>query len=105
MLPKQYTKLDATALPMITKFYNGKDTTPMGAYPRGGVLTFRVDVPRALGAAAVVLRIARDGCEPTDLPLTFLNAEADEDRYSVDLHTETLCDESGELFFYEFLSI
>ena len=103
MLPKQYTKLDASALPKITRLYNGKDTTPLGAYPRGGVLTFRVDVPRALGAAAVVLRIAKDGCEQADHPLTFLTADGDVDRYSVDLHTNALCDESGELFFYEFL--
>ena len=103
MLPKQYTKLDASALPKITRLYNGKDTTPLGAYPRGGVLTFRVDVPRALGAAAVVLRIAKDGCEQADHPLTFLTADGDVDRYSVDLHTDALCDESGELFFYEFL--
>ncbi len=103
MLPKQYTKLEAAALPKITKFCNGKDTTPMGAYPRGVSLSFRVDVPRALGAAAVVLRIAKDGCEQRDLPLTFLTADGDVDRYRVDLHTEELCDESGELFFYEFL--
>ena len=103
MLPKQYEKLDAAAFPNITKLYNGKDTTPMGAYPRGGVLTFRVDVPRALGAAAVVLRISRDGCNAEDLPLTFLISDGDVDRYSVDLQTETLCDESGDLFFYEFL--
>ena len=103
MLPRQYTKLDASAFPIITKLYNGKDTTPMGAYPRGGVLTFRVDVPRALGAAAVVLRIARDGCEPWDQPLTFLNSDGDADCYSTDLQTDALCDENGELFFYEFL--
>ncbi len=103
MLSKQYTKLDAAALPKITKLCNGKDTTPMGAYPRGVTLSFRVDVPRVLGAAAVVLRIAKDGCEPRDLPLAFLASEGDDDRYSVELSTSELCDEDGELFFYEFL--
>lgn len=103
MLSKQYTKLDASALPKITRIYDGKDTTYLGAYPRGGVLTFRVEVPRALGAAAVVLRIAKDGCNQTDCPLVFTSADEDIDRYAIDLHTEELCDENGELFFYEFL--
>ena len=103
MLPKQYTQLDASALPVITRLCDGKDTTSLGAYPHGAVLTFRVDVPRDLGAAAVVLRIAKDGCPQFDRPLTFLSAEGGVDRYSVELDTAALCGEDGELFFYEFL--
>ena len=103
MLSKQYTKLDASSFPKITRLCNGEDTTAQGAYPHGSVITFRVEIPRALGAAAVVLRIAKDGCKETDHPLEFLSAAEDVDRYSVELRTEELCSEDGELFFYEFL--
>ena len=93
MLPKQYEKLEAKALPRISRFCNGVDATSMGAFPYGATVTFRAEVPRMLGAAAVVLRMAQDGGAEMDSPLTFVSAEADGDVYEITLKTEELCSE------------
>ena len=103
MLAKLFTELDKLAPVRILRLCNGKDTTAFGAYPYGSVITFRAEVPRSLGASAVVMRLARDGQEPKDLPLVFQSSEEATDIYTLELQTEALCDEDGDLFFYEFL--
>ncbi len=103
MLLKQYTEKDPSTYPIITRLCGGKDTTDRGAYPHGSLVTFRVDVPRSLGASAVVLRMTPDGGRDEDLPLTFASTDRGVDRYAATLDTARLCDENGALFFYEFL--
>ncbi len=103
MLLKQYTKTDPSAYPVITRLCDGRNTTDRGAYPYGARLTLRVDLPRILGASAVVLRIRADGESDRDLPLCYVSTELGSDRYTVTLDTKELCDENGGLFFYEFL--
>ena len=67
------TKLCSTAdvMPKITKKVDGKDASTRGAFPCGSKIEFTVETPRALGASAVVIRIAEDGCQYTDIPLDF----------------------------------
>lgn len=103
MLAKLFTELDRGLMPRITRLCQGKDTTACGAYPYGARLTFRVEVPRALGASAVVLRLGRDGGDEKDLPLEFRSSDEGLDTYAIELCTEDLCSPDGDLFFYEFL--
>ncbi len=103
MLAKLFSELDRGSAPRITRICQGKDTTARGAYPYGTHLTLRVEVPRALGASAVVLRLSRDGGEERDLPLEFRSADEGVDTYAVEFCTEELCASDGDLFFYELL--
>ena len=103
MFLKQYTQTDPSAYPVITRLCDGRNTTDRGAYPHGSRLTLRVDLPRTLGASAVVLRLQADGEADVDLPLSFVSTDLGMDRYAVTLDTKELCDENGGLFFYEFL--
>ncbi len=91
-------------MPTITKTVNGKDASARGAFPCGEKIEFTVDAPRALGASAVVLRIAEDGREGTDIPLSFVKIEGASDIYRTTLDTLALCrgKENG-LFYYELL--
>jgi glycosidase len=103
MLPNCYAKLDKDAMPRIGKRCNGRDASSFGAFAHGSRLELFADVPRSLGAQAVVLRICRDGERDWDLPLRFVSSSLGVDRYSVTLRTEEMCDENGGLFFYELL--
>ena len=91
--------------PRITKKVDGKDASARGAFPCGSNIEFAVETPRALGASAVVLRIAEDGCQHTDIPLQFKNTKNGTDVYVTVLDTASLCGGHNEngLFYYEFL--
>ena len=91
-------------MPRIKKSINGKDASQRGAFPYGTELEFTVETPRALGASAVVLRIAEDGREDVDMPLDFCSTENGIDVYKKTVNTAQLCEgrEDG-LFYYEFL--
>ena len=98
------TKITVPAMPVIKKTVNGADASLRGAFAFGEALEFTVEVPRRLGASAVVLRICRDGGEDHDLPLSFTETAEGTDQYTLTLDTETLCEgEEQGLFFYEFL--
>ncbi len=103
MLPNCFAKLDQGAMPHIQKKCDGRDASSFGAFPYGSRLEILADVPRALGAQAVVLRICRDGERDWDLPLQFISTSLGVDRYSVTLQTTDMCNENGGLFFYELL--
>ncbi len=105
MLPKLFSLLDARSMPRIRRFVNGEEKTALGAFPHGTVIEFCVEVPRSLGAAAVVLRIAKDGSDAIDHPLTFRSFENGIDKYGIFVDTNTLADTDGDLFYYEFLLI
>ena len=90
--------------PRITKTVNGKDASSRGAFPYGSIIEFTVSAPRSLGSSAVVLRIARDGEDYRDLPLSYARTVRGVDEYSLSLDTAELCGGAGEgLFYYELL--
>ena len=90
----------------LQKRANGADATLLGAVEWGTVLSFSLTVPRRMGAAAAVLRIAPDGGETQDLPLTFTGRAESLDTYTLDLDTAALCGARGSgLFYYEFLLV
>ena len=62
--------LSVDTKPTIRKTVKGKDASARGAFPCGTSIEFTVECPRALGASAVVLRIARDGEQYKDIPLS-----------------------------------
>ncbi len=100
------TRLDLTAdmMPTIKKTVRGKDASSRGAFPCGTNIEFTVEVPRILGASAVVLRIAEDGKSDTDMPLAFAGTIDGVDKYELSLNTRELCPQKENgLFYYEFL--
>ena len=100
------TKISVSAMPIIKKSVNGTDASSQGAFAVGDIISFAVEVPRRLGASAVVLRIRKDGENYTDYPLTFTDTAEGTDIYLTDIDTKTLCGYSEYgLFFYEFLFI
>ncbi len=103
MLPKLYSALDAASKPRVRRFCNGEDVTSLGAFAVGSVVEWRVEVPRSLGAAAVVLRIAPDGGADNDHPLLLSGSDRGVDTYTLAMNTATLCDEDGGLLYYEIL--
>ena len=90
--------------PLIKKKINGVDLSHRGSFECGEILDFIAEVPRSLGASAVVLRICRDGESDRDLPFSFTDSDGVRDIYALSVDTAELCtgEESG-LFFYEIL--
>ena len=104
MLPKNHARLEVGQEIQIFKTCNGEDVSRRNAFAWGDRVTFSLRVPRRLGCSAVVLRIAPDGGDPSDLPLEFSDSSDAADVYSLRLSTRELCpDEHGGLFYYEFL--
>lgn len=106
MLPRFHREYDQGVTPRILKTVSGEDASDLGAFSFGSVIHWEVQVPRRLGAAAVVLRLCADGSEPQDTPLSFISSDQGVDVYRATLDTAALCtnQESG-LFFYHFLFI
>ncbi len=106
MLPTFYREYDRDALPRIQKTVLGEDASNLGAFSFGTRICIRVHTPRTLGAAAVVLRLQKDGEPDTDRALSFISTEGATDVYEITLDTSTLCGEDGHgLFYYEFLFV
>ncbi len=104
MLIQNHTSLECGQDVQIEKRVRGRDVTTLGAFAYGDDITFRVTVPRRLGVAAVVLRLAPDGGAQRDTPLTFTGMEGSTDLYTCTLSTAALCGEEQDgLFYYEFL--
>ncbi len=104
MLIKEHTKLEAGLVPRLEKWADGVPANERGAFPCGTVLRLRFHIPRGLGVAATVLRIAPDGGEGRDYPFSFVTREGSEDLYELTLDSRALCgEEESGLFFYEFL--
>ena len=101
MLIKQECK---TPLPQLFKSLDGKDVSTRGAFFCRDTLVLTAKTPRALGAAGVVLRIARDGQGDTDMPFTFVSTQGGTDVYRLTLSLATLCAPTDHgLFYYEIL--
>ena len=83
-------KISVSAMPNIKKTVNGSDASFQGAFAVGDNICFTVEVPRQLGASAVVLRICRDGEGDRDMPLTFTDTTEGVDVYCIDIDTKAL---------------
>ncbi len=87
---------------------SGENVSHLGAFHCGEVLRLVVTCPRALGATAVVLRLARDGGTEQDTPFSFISTDPAtlDDRYELTLDTAALCrgDACG-LFYYRLLLV
>ena len=104
MLAKNHARLEVGQSVRIEKFIGSEDVSRRGAFAWGEEITVCVRVPRRLGCAAVVMRIAPDGGADTDVPFDFLKREGGDDVYVKEISTASLCaDEHGGLFYYEFL--
>ena len=105
MLPKIPYEPESGVTVRLRRLVDGQDKTAFGAFPHGTVVTLRAEVPRTLGAAAVVLRLAPDGGAYTDTPFAFVSTDFLTDIYETRLDTAALCDASGGLFWYELLFV
>ncbi|MBR2020020.1 MAG: glycoside hydrolase family 13 protein [Clostridia bacterium] len=104
MLIRLHSALEAEQHITLQKQVRGEDVSSLGAFEKGDVIVFTARIPRTLGVAATVLRIAPDGGEQTDLPFAFSATEGDADLYTLSLFTADLCGNAPDgLFFYELL--
>ena len=100
------TKISKTDIPLpkISKKVNGKNCDTKNTFSYGSIVNFTVEVPRRLGASAVVLRFFEDGGKYTDYPLEFSDTALGTDTYIIDIDTKLLCGkEKDGLFYYEIL--
>ena len=101
MLPKQQNN---TLLPTVIKTVGGRDVSTRGAFSVTDTLNISIRVPRTLGAAGVLLRLAADGGADHDYPLQFVSTAKGVDVYRISLVLSELCkEETGGLFYYEYL--
>ncbi len=106
MLPTFYREYDRGACPRIEKTVLGENATAMGAFSFGSPIDYTVTLPRKVGAAAVVLRLWRDGQASRDLPFAFRESSGGIDTYCLHLDTASLCDSEGcGLFYYQLLFV
>ena len=105
MLPKLQEQTEQALQPTLRRLIGEQDMTAFGAFAWGTVLTLRAEVPRALGAAAVVLRFSPDGGKATDIPFVFSSTDFVTDIYTTVLDTAALCGRDGGLFYYELLFV
>lgn len=97
------TKLTVSAMPNIVKSVGGKDASGRGAFSVDEVIDFTVEVPRKLGASAVVLRICKDREGDRDLPFLFVETREGIDEYDLSLSCREISKGESGLFFYEIL--
>ena len=94
----------AECLPVIKKRIDGADVSYKESFEFGKCPEISVEVPRKLGASAVVMRICKDGQSDVDYPLSFYSTCRGVDTYKLTLDTKKLCGKDGDgLFFYEIL--
>lgn len=110
MLPKcLYNVGDGKLLTISKKMYSdehpqGIDASHRGAFAVSDTIEFSITVPRLLGAAGVVLRIAADGEDYFDIPCEEQVSNFDETIYTLKLVLSDLCkNKDGGLYYYEFL--
>lgn len=91
-------------MPRLTRHVGGRDVTARGAFFCRDTLVFTAEVPRAMGAAGVVLRIAPDGGADRDHPFLFTDTKGGVDTYRLSLSLASLCaPHTHGLFYYEIL--
>ena len=106
MLIRLHNQIENTAPARLWWEVDGHETLTPGAVAKGAKLSLCLSLSRAWGAAAVVCRIAPDGGEYKDIPLTFSKTQRGRDFYTLVLDTAQMCgeNESG-LFYYELLLV
>ena len=99
------TKIPQSAAPVrFEKRVRGRDRSDKNAFFADDVLTLRLFLPRAYGAAAVVLRIKPDGGDFADRPFAFTATAGGVDLYALTLPLTDLCGAAGcGLFWYTVL--
>lgn len=105
MLPKLQEQTEQALQPTLRRLIGEQDMTAFGAFAWGTLLTLRAEIPRAFGAAAVVLRFSPDGGKATDIPFVFSSTDFVTDIYTTVLDTAALCGRDGGLFYYELLFV
>lgn len=103
MIPKRFETIEEGAGVTVERFVGKENRSAYGAFRRGEAIRFRVRVARALGCGAAVMRIARDGEEPNDIPMDFDGLEGERDVYTYTLKTDDVAPPEGGLLRYEFL--
>jgi len=110
MFPKcLYNVGDEKLLTITKKMYSdrypqGVDASYRGAFSVSDTIEFTITVPRLLGAAGVVLRIAADGEDYFDIPCEEFECNFEENVYTLKLVLSDLCNnKDGGLYYYEFL--
>ena len=104
MLSKLHVSLEGAEMPRIIKTVDREDVSRKGAFPLGTVVCFDVFCKRRLGVRAIVMRIARDGGEEVDFPLSFVSTQNGEDQYRLSLTLdEKLLGGADGLLYYEFV--
>ena len=94
----------AECAPVIRKRIGSRDLSAHGSFAYGETIDFTVEVPRKLGASAVVMRINKDNEADRDMPFCFDLTDGATDIYSLSLNTAELCGEDKDgIFFYELL--
>lgn len=91
-------------LPQLKKHVGGRDVSARGAFFCRDTLVFTAQVPRTMGAAAVVLRIAPDGGRDADHPFAFVDTKGGIDTYRLSVSLKELTSpRTHGLFYYELL--
>lgn len=81
----------------IGREFRGRDASDCGAFASDEEILFTLTLPRSLGASGAVIRIAKDGEDERDIPLSCEKSEMDEEVYSVGISLGV------GLYFYEIL--
>ena len=106
MLIRLHNQIENTAPARLWWEVDGHETLTPGAVAKGAKLSLCLSLSRAWGAAAVVCRIAPDGGEYKDIPLTFSKTQRGRDFYTLVLDTAQMCGEKESgLFYYELSTI
>ena len=106
MLIQLHSALECGQEIRIEKHIGKRDVTHLGAFAIGEKITYRVRIPREIGASAVVMRIAKDGEKDRDIHLDFSGNDHGCDVYETEIDTEQICEGEGYgLFYYEFLLV
>lgn len=91
-------------LPILRKRIGKIDVSLHGSFAYGECIEFIVEVPRKLGASAVVMRIGKDGCADSDYPFSFIGTDGINDSYTLSVNTAELCSGASDaIFFYELI--
>ena len=108
MLPRYPIPSAEGAVTLHKHAEDGRDLSAYGAFAKGERIRLTVTCPRAMGVAAVVLRLNRDGEAAEDTPFEFVGEDIATliDTYELTLDTAALCgEEPSGLFYYRLLLV
>ncbi len=91
--------MEKSLYPKIEKFINEENVSLCGAFSSDAFVTFRLTVPRRLGASCPIMRIRPDEAEDRDLDFEFVSTDAVNDVYELTFCPSELLDGDGLLFY------